>query len=48
MYYALKALGGPDCDVPIANCVYRLKFSKESQQLLVGIACAAEIDTDTS
>ena len=48
MYHALKALGSSDYHVPIANCGYRLKFSRERQHLFEGIACAVEIDTDTS
>lgn len=42
MAFFSRALKNRDCDVP--DCVYRLKFERDRQKLIAGIACAVEID----
>ena len=42
MAFISRALKNRDCDVP--DCVYRLKFERDRQKLIAGIACAVEID----
>lgn len=42
MAFFSRAFKNRDCDVP--DCVYRLKFERDRQKLIAGIACAVEID----
>lgn len=44
MALIIRALKNRDCDVP--DYVYRLKFKRERQKLVAGIACFVEIDTE--
>ena len=41
MAFISRALKNRDCDVP--DCVYRLKFERDRQKSIAGIACAVEI-----
>ena len=42
MAFIPRAFKNRDCDVP--DCVYRLKFERDRQKLVAGIACVVEID----
>ena len=42
MAFISRAFKNRDCNVP--DCVYRLKFERDRQKLIAGIACAVEID----
>ena len=42
MEFVPRAFKSRNCDVP--DCVYRLKFEREGQKLVAGIACVVAID----
>ena len=42
MAFIPRAFKNRDCHVP--DCVYRLKFKRDRQKLVAGIACVVEID----